>query len=74
LSLRSYLKDSGETLAAFGARLRHPKPPATVHRWATGENIPDREGMADIVEATGGAVRPDDFYQLPPALAAASGG
>lgn len=33
-----------------------------VQRYATGERTPDRVMMPKVVEATGGAVRADDFY------------
>jgi transcriptional regulator with XRE-family HTH domain len=64
-ALAAYRQKHELTLEAFGARLRHPKPAQTVLRWERGERIPDRQGMADIHELTGGAVRPEHFYDLP---------
>ncbi|MCR9256203.1 MAG: helix-turn-helix transcriptional regulator [Alphaproteobacteria bacterium] len=34
-------------------------------RYVTGKTIPRPETMARIVEVTGGAVQPNDFYDLP---------
>ena len=34
-------------------------------RWANGDRIPTKENMQRIVAYTGGAVMPNDFYDLP---------
>ena len=64
MRLRTYLRESGLSLSQFAAALRVPRPVATISRWSNGIMIPSPEAMADICEATGGKVRPDDFYGL----------
>lgn len=44
------------------------KPQATVSRYAAGKRIPEPETMKVIVEATEGAVTPNDFYGLAPPI------
>jgi hypothetical protein len=34
----------------------------TVHRWMTGQRMPNRDFMSRITFATGGSVQPEDFY------------
>lgn len=34
-----------------------------VSMWINGERIPTRENMLEIIEATGGQVKPNDFYK-----------
>lgn len=37
----------------------------TVNRWCTGRSLPGRSDMRAIYKWTGGAVAPNDFYDLP---------
>ncbi|HEY0149873.1 MAG TPA: helix-turn-helix transcriptional regulator [Allosphingosinicella sp.] len=37
----------------------------TWYDWETGRRIPDRSYMAKLYRYTGGAVTPNDFYELP---------
>jgi transcriptional regulator with XRE-family HTH domain len=41
-----------------------------VRRWESGERVPRSAQMAKIVTATGGAVGPADFFDIPSAPAA----
>lgn len=37
----------------------------TWHQWEAGDAIPKREAMSSLYLLTGGAVQPNDFYDLP---------
>jgi DNA-binding XRE family transcriptional regulator len=39
--------------------------PHTCANWLAGNNVPNRTMMNKIIKLTGGAVRPDEFYDLP---------
>ena len=62
--MREWRKRADLTVDAFadavGVR------PRTVLRWQAGAMKPSRASMQRIYEVTGGAVRPNDFYDLPP--------
>lgn len=60
--LSDYLKLHGLSQAAFGQRIGEPQQ--AVQRYASGQYIPRREAMLKIVEATGGAVTPNDFFGI----------
>ena len=45
---------------AFGELIG--KHPITVSKYRTGKQIPRADAMQQIVKATGGEVRPSDFY------------
>lgn len=42
------------------------KSPETARRYVEGARIPSEEQMRAIFRVTGGAVTPNDFYDLPP--------
>lgn len=63
MKLASWLASKEMTPAEFGRIIGLPQP--TVHRYANGQRIPERDTMAKIVAATGGEVTPNDFYDVP---------
>jgi len=81
MRLRQWIEDFGETPAAFGRQLGL-KGVHSVYRYMANprdrhHRLPTPEIMVRIFVATGGRVRPDDFYDLPilrPAAGAASEG
>lgn len=70
MTLDDYLRTHGLSEAAFGARVGVRQ--SVVHRWRTGQAVPRREWMARIVDATGRAVQPTDFYAGQPMQDASS--
>lgn len=64
MKLSEYLEGQEEKPAAFARRIQ--VSPVTVHRYLHKRVIPAAEEMARIVEATKGAVQPNDFYDLAP--------
>ena len=60
MDLRTFRLAERLTLREIAERIgvAHPR---TVHRYETGR-IPKPDVMARIVQATGGKVRPEDFY------------
>ena len=65
MKLASYLRQSGDSAAAFAVRIGTSRQ--AVGRWLRGERIPSPEAMARIVAVTAGAVQPNDFYPALPA-------
>lgn len=63
MKLREYLSAKTLTANEFGRRIGVSQ--AAVTRYASGARIPEPKTMRRIVEATGGAVTPNDFYDLP---------
>lgn len=63
MTLSDFIDAQGLTAAEFGGRIGVSR--GAVLRYATGERIPRAEIMAKIFGATGGAVAPNDFYDLP---------
>lgn len=61
MTLKAYLSSQGLTYEAF-ADLIGVANAATAWRYANGKRIPRPAVMRRIVEATGGAVQPADFY------------
>ncbi|MDH3595779.1 MAG: helix-turn-helix transcriptional regulator [Rhodospirillales bacterium] len=59
------------TMDALGRRLGVAAE--TAGRYCNNKRIPARAVMARIVAATGGAVQPNDFYQLPQEARSATG-
>lgn len=59
MRLQDYLSQNAINLADFGRRVGRSS--ATISRLARGLNRPDWQTMNAIVEATGGAVQPNDF-------------
>lgn len=70
MKLSAYLQDHEISPAEFAAKIG-AESRMTVTRYAKGDRIPTREMMEKIFEVTGGAVRPDDFYDLPDSADAA---
>lgn len=64
MTLNDWLAQEKLSPTEFGRRIG--KPQATIQRYASGKRIPEPEIMAQIVEATGGAVTPNDFYGYSP--------
>ena len=63
MQIATYLRDRKLTLAAFASQIGvHPR---AVHRYVHGRRTPEREIMRRIVDATNGAVTPNDFFDLP---------
>lgn len=71
MTLSDYLKANELTLTEFARRIgtSHAR---TVERYAKGQQVPNREMMTRIVEVTGGAVTPNDFFGIEPAQDAAA--
>lgn len=66
MTLRDWLKKQGMTPTAF-ARLMGVSH-STVLRYLSGDRIPEKDVMERIARETGGAVTPNDFFDLAPAL------
>ena len=63
MKLRAYLNQGGHgSLKALSARLGVSKQ--SIALWASGKRMPRRDAMARILEATGGAVTVNDFYDF----------
>jgi transcriptional regulator with XRE-family HTH domain len=60
MTLAAWLDQQKLSPSDFAARINRPQP--TIQRYVSGKRIPEPEIMALIVEATGGAVTPNDFY------------
>ena len=54
--------------ADFGALIERTRQ--AVHRYRTGDRMPDQATMEKIFEVTGGAVTPNDFFGLASAKSA----
>ena len=59
MTLAQYLSEQGLTYEAFGALIGVTTP--TAWRYANGKRYPGPAVMRRIVDATGGAVGPQDF-------------
>ncbi|QQR69090.1 MAG: hypothetical protein IPI58_09780 [Alphaproteobacteria bacterium] len=64
-ALAVYIDRNYPSRAAFAASVS--VSPAAICRYIHGQRVPGRRVMARIVDATGGAVRPEDFFGLPSA-------
>ncbi|MDG3439377.1 helix-turn-helix domain-containing protein [Nitrospirillum amazonense] len=60
MTLADYLQAHGLTAAEFARRIGRSR--STVARWCTGQRHPDAAAMRAIMEETGGAVMPNDFF------------
>lgn len=58
--LSKFLDDHGLSDADFAAQIGVSR--VAVSRYRSGARIPARDVMSRIVDATGGAVQPNDFY------------
>lgn len=63
MQLSNYLSLHSLSFSEFGRRIgtQHAR---TVERYAKGQQVPNREMMARIVEVTNGDVTPNDFFGL----------
>ena|SRR5438874_328699 len=61
--LRKWRLEQGLTLDAAAAGVGSFR--GTWYDWETGRRIPDREYMPKVYRFTGGAVTPNEFYDLP---------
>jgi transcriptional regulator with XRE-family HTH domain len=71
MTLQDYLAEKDLTLTAF-AKLIGTRHARTVERYAKGQQIPDKTMMLRIVDATGSAVTPNDFFGVAANLDTAS--
>lgn len=60
MRLAAYLEEKKISAAAFGRQVGVTR--STVIRWTTGDRSPNSAAMQAIIDATGGKVRPDDFF------------
>lgn len=60
MQLRAYLESTGESRETFARRIGIA--PAALYRYLAGARIPRQDVMRRIVEATAGAVQPNDFF------------
>lgn len=60
MTLDSYLTERGITTAEFAKRIETSFE--AVRRYRAGLRVPERGVMQKIVNATGGAVSPNDFF------------
>jgi len=63
MRLSDYLREKKTTAVAFADRIG--RAPSTVTRILSGQHTPDAATMRAIIEATDGAVSPNDFFDLP---------
>jgi len=60
---KEYIRAKNITQAEVAAALGVSQ--GLISSWANGDRIPTKENMQRIVAYTGGAVMPNDFYDLP---------
>lgn len=63
-ALKNFLGKNNLTVSDLASRLGVSY--AAAYRYVSGARIPSAEMMTRLYEATGGAVTPNDFYNLPP--------
>jgi DNA-binding transcriptional regulator YdaS (Cro superfamily) len=63
MKLSDYLELGNIDAAAFAARIN--VTPKAVSYWISGDRTPRPEQMQKIIDATNGAVTPNDFLALP---------
>lgn len=61
MKLSDYLRDKGEAQAALAERLGVSQ--SVVSRWAAGKRTPRPDMIKRIRAATGGKVKPGDWYE-----------
>jgi transcriptional regulator with XRE-family HTH domain len=62
MDLQTYISLKGMSQEQFAQRIGVKQK--SVSRYAAGERVPHPKIMSDIYSATGGAVEPNDFYEL----------
>lgn len=66
MTLKEWLTENSIEARDFAPLIS--RSPEAIRRYIAGERIPDRETMPLIVFQTGGAVTPNDFFNLPSTL------
>lgn len=61
MKLADWLRQNGISARDFGGTIG-VRSANTVYRYISGDQIPARNVMREIIRATGGAVMPNDFY------------
>jgi transcriptional regulator with XRE-family HTH domain len=69
MQLSDYLKENELTDEAFGEKIGRDR--SSVYRLKNSQTKPTADVLQAIVNATGGAVTPNDFFDLPDAAEAA---
>ncbi|WP_044559030.1 DNA-binding transcriptional regulator [Azospirillum sp. B4] len=62
MKLADYLHAGNITAAEFARRIGRSR--STVARWCTGQRHPDAAAMRAVMQATEGAVMPNDFFGI----------
>lgn len=62
MTLRDWLDREEQKIPQFAQVIG--RTAETVRRYISGDRIPDKETMPLIVQATGGAVTPNDFFGI----------
>ena len=62
MKLESYLENTNTSVATLAAAIGVKRQ--TVYSYLRKEKIPSADTMARVVEVTGGAVTPNDFYDI----------
>lgn len=68
MTLADYLSQNSLTATEFAALVECDE--SAVVRWLGGSRTPNANTMQRIIAATGGAVTPNDFFELPAAKVA----
>ncbi len=63
MKLQEWMTANGYSLHDMAAAVE--VSPRSVANWLDGSNVPNSTAMRRIIELTGGAVRPDAFFELP---------
>ena len=63
MDLKTYISEQGCSLHTFGQQVGVTQ--SAVSRWLCGNRSPSPAMMRKIMEATNGAVTPNDFFELP---------
>lgn len=67
--MRGWRRDQGLTQGQAGELAGVTRK--TWHEWETGKTRPSGDQMERLYQVTGGAIEPNDFYNLPPVAATA---
>jgi len=62
MTLNDWLKKKGLSKSQFALQMGLTE--RAVRMWVDGDRIPAKDRMQEIFEATGGKVKPNDFYSL----------
>jgi transcriptional regulator with XRE-family HTH domain len=61
MKLKDWLIKEGLTVTEFARRMGKPQP--TIARYVSGDRMPEKEAMRQIMKMTRGKVQPNDFYE-----------